>query len=139
MQGDSRHRHQQQLGHAGKSSNNSHIKGKRNSRVNNNSSSTCNSMDVSKLQGVPGTARTSVTAGTQATAGEQATAGAQATALPPRKFRANSSAYCRKNIDISTVNKNRIRQQLKGIVQPFELGFVTRLIRYAVKFCMAGN
>jgi hypothetical protein len=28
---------------------------------------------------------------------------------------------------------------LKGIVQPFELGGVTRLIRYAVKFCMAGN
>ncbi len=28
---------------------------------------------------------------------------------------------------------------LKGIVQPFELGGVTRLIRSAVKFCMAGN
>ncbi len=28
---------------------------------------------------------------------------------------------------------------LKGIVQPFELGGVTRLIRTAVKFCMAGN
>ncbi len=28
---------------------------------------------------------------------------------------------------------------LKGIVQPFELGGVARLIRYAVKFCMAGN
>ncbi len=28
---------------------------------------------------------------------------------------------------------------IKGIVQPFELGGVTRLIRYAVKFCMAGN
>jgi hypothetical protein len=28
---------------------------------------------------------------------------------------------------------------LKGIVQPFELGGVTRLIPYAVKFCMAGN
>ncbi len=27
----------------------------------------------------------------------------------------------------------------KGIVQPFELGGVTRLIRSAVKFCMAGN
>jgi hypothetical protein len=26
----------------------------------------------------------------------------------------------------------------KGIVQPFELGGVTRLIRSAVKFCMAG-
>jgi hypothetical protein len=29
--------------------------------------------------------------------------------------------------------------KLKGIVQPFELGGVTRLIRSAVKFCMAGN
>ncbi len=28
---------------------------------------------------------------------------------------------------------------LKGIVQPFELGGVTRLIRSAVKFRMAGN
>jgi hypothetical protein len=28
---------------------------------------------------------------------------------------------------------------LKGIVQPFELGGVNRLIRSAVKFCMAGN
>ncbi len=28
---------------------------------------------------------------------------------------------------------------IKGIVQPFELGGVTRLIRSAVKFCMAGN
>jgi hypothetical protein len=28
---------------------------------------------------------------------------------------------------------------LKGIVQPFELGGVTRLIRSTVKFCMAGN
>jgi hypothetical protein len=28
---------------------------------------------------------------------------------------------------------------LKGIVQPFELGGVTRLIRSAVKFCKAGN
>ncbi len=27
----------------------------------------------------------------------------------------------------------------KGIVQPFELGGVTRLIRSAVKFCKAGN
>jgi hypothetical protein len=27
---------------------------------------------------------------------------------------------------------------LKGIVQPLELGGVTRLIRSAVKFCMAG-
>ncbi len=31
------------------------------------------------------------------------------------------------------------RRTLKGIVQPFELGGVTRLIRSAVKFCMAGN
>ncbi len=28
---------------------------------------------------------------------------------------------------------------IKGIVQPFELGGVTRLIRSAEKFCMAGN
>ncbi len=28
---------------------------------------------------------------------------------------------------------------LKGIVQPFELGGVTRLIQSAVKLCMAGN
>ncbi len=28
---------------------------------------------------------------------------------------------------------------IKGIVQPFELGGVTRLIRSAVKFCMAGS
>ncbi len=31
------------------------------------------------------------------------------------------------------------RHLFKGIVQPFELGGVTRLIRSAVKFCMAGN
>ncbi len=71
---------------------------------------------------MPGTARTSVTAGTQATAGEQATAGAQATAgvqataLAPRKIGDNSSAYRRQNIDISMVDKNRRRQQLKGTV-----------------------
>ncbi len=29
--------------------------------------------------------------------------------------------------------------EVTGIVQPFELGGVTRLIGYAVKFCMAGN
>jgi hypothetical protein len=29
--------------------------------------------------------------------------------------------------------------RIKGIVQPFELGGVTRLIPSAVKFCMAGN
>ncbi len=29
--------------------------------------------------------------------------------------------------------------RFKGIVQPFELGGVTRLIRSEVKFCMAGN
>jgi hypothetical protein len=29
--------------------------------------------------------------------------------------------------------------EFKGIVQPFELGGVTRLIQSAVKFCMAGN
>ncbi len=33
----------------------------------------------------------------------------------------------------------RAGKQVKGIVQPFELGGVTRLIRSAVKFCMAGN
>ncbi len=32
-----------------------------------------------------------------------------------------------------------INFHLKGIVQPFELGGVTRLIQSAVKFCMAGN
>jgi hypothetical protein len=30
-------------------------------------------------------------------------------------------------------------RSVKGIVQPFELGGVTRLIRSAVKFCKAGN
>jgi hypothetical protein len=32
-----------------------------------------------------------------------------------------------------------IKYTFKGIVQPFELGGVTRLIGSAVKFCMAGN
>jgi hypothetical protein len=32
-----------------------------------------------------------------------------------------------------------VATQIKGIVQPFELGGVTKLIRSAVKFCMAGN
>jgi hypothetical protein len=31
------------------------------------------------------------------------------------------------------------KYNVKGIVQPFELGGVTRLIRSAVKICMAGN
>ncbi len=30
-------------------------------------------------------------------------------------------------------------RHFQGIVQPFELGGVTRLIRSAVKFCKAGN
>ncbi len=37
------------------------------------------------------------------------------------------------------VRKPSIPVRLKGMVQPFELGGVTRLIRSAVKFCMAGN
>jgi hypothetical protein len=32
-----------------------------------------------------------------------------------------------------------ITQDLKGIVQPFELGPVTSLVRSAVKFCEAGH
>ncbi len=34
---------------------------------------------------------------------------------------------------------NQLEIELKGIVQPFELGGVTRLIQSAVKFCIAGN
>ncbi len=36
-------------------------------------------------------------------------------------------------------NKMTNEDDIKGIVQPFELGGVTRLFRSAVKFCMAGN
>jgi hypothetical protein len=46
---------------------------------------------------------------------------------------------------VSDQDKDKYQRRLadnggvKGIVQPFELGGVTRLIRSAVKFCMAGN
>ncbi len=35
--------------------------------------------------------------------------------------------------------KGFVYLELKGIFQPFELGGVTRLIRFAVKFWKAGN
>ncbi len=33
----------------------------------------------------------------------------------------------------------RLPNRIKGIVQPFELGGVTSLIRWAVRFCKAGH
>ncbi len=38
-----------------------------------------------------------------------------------------------------SIDENILTKILKGIVQPFELGGVTRLIRSAVEFCMADN
>ncbi len=57
--------------------------------------------------------------------------------VPKRKVFKTYTSHNVQHQKMYIITKHKVH--IKGIVQPFELGGVTRLIRYAVKFCMAGN